>query len=93
MLSHVSAIVSFTMILKLDLITCLPLEEVDSEKVSKLPEVLTSSELQGQDLELPVPSRTSFLHPSLCLQSMCYISSRYRTRRVRRGDEGLAHLL
>lgn len=66
MLFHVSAIVSFTMILKLDLITCFPLEEVDSEKVSKLPEVLTSSELQGQDLELLVPSRTSFLHPSLC---------------------------
>ena len=41
MLSHVSAaIVSFTTILKLDLVTCFPGEEVDSEKVSKLPNVL-----------------------------------------------------
>lgn len=65
MLSHVSAIVSFTVILKLDLIICFPVEEVDFEKVSKLTEALTSKELQGQDLEFPVPSRTpSFIPPS-----------------------------
>lgn len=65
MLSHVSAIVSFTVILKLDLIICFPVEEVDFEKVSKLTEALTSKELQGQDLEFLVPSRTpSFIPPS-----------------------------
>lgn len=41
MLSRVSdAIVSFTTTLKLDLVTCFPGEEVDSEKVSTLPNVL-----------------------------------------------------
>lgn len=61
MLSHVSAIVSFTMILKLDLIIYFPVEEVDSEKVSKLPEVLTSNELQGQDLRVSSSLQDSFL--------------------------------
>lgn len=59
--SHVSAIVSFTIILKLDLIICFPVEEVDSEKVSKLPEVLTSNELQGQDLRVSSSLQDSFL--------------------------------
>ena len=59
--SHVSAIVSFTIILKLDLIICFPVEEVDSEKVSKLPEVLTSNELQSQDLRVSSSLQDSFL--------------------------------
>lgn len=62
MLSRVSdAIVSFTTTLKLDLVTCFPGEEVDSEKVSELPSVLHLVNYKATGF-----LQDSFPHPSLC---------------------------
>lgn len=60
MLSHVIIIVSFTMILQTDLVARVPGKQIDSEKVSKLPEVLHLVTCEAR-----TPTWDSWLHPGL----------------------------